>query len=79
MSYPVVRVEKGQKVVEGHVVTITNTFHSKNPQGLRTIRTEYLDNMPHSAGGWLAGTVTERVVDGRPEKLKTVIPEHRVA
>ena len=64
---------------EGKQVVVTNFFHTKNPEGRRTIRTHYLDNMPLSAGGWLANTVTEKVVDGHGSTFRNIIPEHRVA
>lgn len=54
-------------------------FHTKNPEGKRTIRRKYLDNLPLRHGAWYANTETEQVVEGPKHKLKTVIPEHRVA
>lgn len=79
MSYPVVEQRSTKQLLAGKPVVITNTLHSKNPEGLRTVRTHYLENMPHKAGGWLADTVTETVVDGTGKSKKTIIPEHRVA
>ena len=79
MSYPVVQKQTVKQTLAGKPVVITNTYHSKNPEGLRTVRTHYLENMPHNAGGWLANTITETVINGTGKSKKTVIPEHRVA
>lgn len=78
MADKVISQRTVQKVIEGRSVTLTEKLHTKNPDGKRTIRSEYHEHMPHSAGGWLAGTITERVIEGRSPKVKTLIPEHRV-
>lgn len=79
MSYTAVAKSKQTKTMDGIPVSVTTTLHTKNPNGLRTVRAEYSQNMPARFGGWLAGTVTERVIEGTGTSTKTIIPEHRVA
>lgn len=67
------------QVIDQPNVRITNLFHTVNPNGRRTIRSEYKQNMPLQDGGWLANTTTERVVEGHGKSFKIIIPEHRVA
>ena len=71
--------EVTEQVIAGKPVTITIKLHSKKVEGKRTIRTEYHNDMPHNAGGWMGGTITEQVVEGSVAKVRTLIPEHRVA
>lgn len=79
MNRTIVSSSTSKRLIEGKEVIITNFFHTKHEHGRRTIRTEYIENMPHSAGGWLANTTTERVVEGHGANFKVLIPEHRVA
>jgi hypothetical protein len=65
--------------LEGYPIRYTEKFHEKTTSGKRTIRVEYMTNMPHRHGSWYKGTVTERVVEGEGGSLKVLIPEHRVA
>lgn len=78
MALTIINQESKDKVVHGKPVKITYLYHSKKIDGLRTVRTEYAENMPLAAGGWLANTVTETVINGTGSSTKTVIPEHRV-
>lgn len=79
MALEVLKKVTSDKVLFGKPVRVTYMLHSKTPDGLRTVRKEYSENMPLAAGGWLANTVTETVVNGVGKSEKTVIPEHRVA
>lgn len=79
MNRTIVSSNTVDTLVEGKRVKVTTLNHTTKEHGRRTIRTEYVDQMPHRAGGWLAGTITEREVEGHGTTFKVLIPEHRVA
>lgn len=79
MSYKTVSTKTEDVKIDNKLVHLTTKFHSKDINGLRTLRREYTDTIHSQLGGWMAGTVTETVVTGAGKDLQVRIPEHRVA
>ena len=81
-NLPLVRIEKPRTLSYlGRRAVVTVEHHDKKRNGLRTITVEHIDDAAPENGGWPAGSVTRRIVegDGQTADFRVVIPEALVA
>lgn len=81
-NLPLVRIEKPRNLSYlGRRAVVTVEHHDKKRNGLRTITVEHIDDADPRNGGWPAGSVTRRTVegDGQTADFRVVIAEALVA
>ncbi len=82
INLPLVRVEKPRNLTYlGRRAVVTVEHHDKKRCGLRTITVEHIDEAAPENGGWPAGSVTRRTVegDGQTANFRVVHAEALVA
>lgn len=82
LNLPLVSVEKPRTLSYlGARAVVTVEHHDRKRNGLRTITVEHIDDAAPENGGWPAGSVTRRTVegDGRTDAFRVVIAEALVA
>lgn len=81
-NLPLVSIEKPRDLTYlGRRARVTVEHRDKKRAGLRTITTEWIDDADPRNGGWAAGSVTRKTVegDGRTSDFRVVIEEALVA
>jgi len=82
INLPLVRIEKPRSLSYlGARAVVTVEHHDKKRNGLRTITTQWIDDADPRNGGWPAGSVTRKTIegDGRTDDFRIVHAEALVA